>query len=393
MAELVKPDLLDLPAGESTTIADAGWQQLEPIRPAPELSIVVPTFNERDNLPVLVNRLREVLGDTTWELIVVDDDSPDGTAEVARKIGSNDARVRCMRRVGRRGLSGACLEGMLASQAPFTAVMDADLQHDERLLVPMLATLRRGEADLVVGTRYAPGGSAEAMPSGRRWMSRLATRIATAMMGLKLTDPMSGFFMLKRGVVEGLARRLSTQGFKILLDIVMTAGKTLRLAELPYQFGPRHRGESKLDARVTLDFLGLVLSKASFDVISLRFVFFCLVGAVGIAVHFAALISGYDVIGLPFAWAQTLATVVAIASNFVMNNAFTYRDQRLVGYQFVTGLARFYVVSLVGMLSNVGVSNWLFSNEQTWWVAGLGGAVMSVVWNYVVASLAVWRSR
>jgi dolichol-phosphate mannosyltransferase len=393
VAQLVKPDLLDLPSGESTTIADVSWQQLEPVRPAPELSIVVPTFNERDNLPVLVDRLREVLHDTAWELIVVDDDSPDGTADVARKIGSSDARVRCMRRVGRRGLSGACLEGMLASQAPFTAVMDADLQHDERLLVPMLAAMRRGDTDLVVGTRYAQGGSAEAMSSGRRWISRFATRMATAVMGLKLSDPMSGFFMLKRGIVEGLARKLSTQGFKILLDIVMTAGKTLRLTELPYQFGTRHRGESKLDARATLDFIGLILSKATYDVISLRFVFFCLVGVVGIGVHFAALFTAYDIAGLPFAWAQTLATVVAIASNFALNNAFTYRDQRLVGTEFVTGLARFYVVSLVGMLSNVGVSNWLFSNEQTWWVAGLGGAVMSVVWNYVVASLAVWRSR
>jgi dolichol-phosphate mannosyltransferase len=199
--------------------------------------------------------------------------------------------------------------------------------------------------------------------------------------------------MLRRDVVEKFARELSTQGFKILLDIVATAGKSLRLAELPYQFGPRHRGASKLDTRIALDYAGLLLAKATSDLVSLRFVFFCLVGLVGIAVHFVVLSIGVAFIGLSFNWAQTLAIVVAIANNFALNNAITYRDQRLTGVNYFAGLLMFYVVSSIGALSNLSVGHWLFGHEQTWWVAGLGGAVMSVVWNYVVSSMMVWRSR
>jgi dolichol-phosphate mannosyltransferase len=360
---------------------------------APELTIVIPTFSERENVPLLVERLRQVLQDCTWEVIFVDDDSPDGTADVAKAIGGSDARIRCLRRIGRRGLSGACLEGMLASQARFVAVMDADLQHDETLLVSMLAALRGGTADLVVGTRYAPGGASEGFSTRRLQLSQLATQTARALLGVALSDPMSGFFMLRRDVIERLAPKLSTQGFKLLLDIVVTAGDTVRIVELPYQFRERLRGESKLDARVAFDFVGLVLAKATGDVVSLRFVFFSAVGFLGIVVHFAVLAACIDWLGLRFASAQTLATLLAIASNFIFNNAFTYRDQRLVGRAFFTGLARFYAISLIGALSNVGVGNWLFSYQQTWWVAGLGGAFMGLVWNYVVASLVVWRSR
>ena len=326
-------------------------------------------------------------------MIVVDDDSPDGTAEVARTIGATDARIRCLRRVGRRGLSGACLEGLLASQAPFVAVMDADLQHDQALLVPMLTKLRHGDTDLVVGTRFGDGDTVAAMSRGRNFMSRCANRIANALMRTKLTDPMSGFFMLRRSVIERLARNLSTQGFKILLDIVMTAGDSIRVVELPYKFDARHHGESKLDLGVMLDFFGLVVAKATSDVITMRFALFCMVGVVGIAVHFVVLIAGLQIAGLPFTSAQILATAVAIASNFVMNNAITYRDRRLVGRQFVTGLLGFYVVSVFGMLSNIGVSNWMFTQDNKWWIAGLAGAMVSVVWNYAVTSLTIWRNH
>ena len=210
--------------------------QLERPRPAPELSIVVPTFNERENVPRLVDTLRAALPDVAWELIIVDDNSPDGTSETAKRIAATDSRIRCVRRVGRRGLAGACLEGILSSQAQYVAVMDGDLQHDETLLLPMLALLRRDTANMVVATRYADGGSAAALSSQRARGSRLATRLAHHLLKLELSDPMSGFFMLSRELVEQIAPRLSTQGFKILLDIVVTAGDGLRIAELPFTF-------------------------------------------------------------------------------------------------------------------------------------------------------------
>jgi dolichol-phosphate mannosyltransferase len=380
------------PAGKRPA-AVAHGRRRKPTAGATELSIVVPTFNECENIPVLVERLRKALPGVSWEMIIVDDDSPDGTADVARALGASDPRIRCLRRVGRRGLSGACLEGMLASNARYAAVIDADLQHDERLLLPMLKKLRADEADIVIGTRYAEGGGADTFSTKRKWVSLLATRLANKVLGLELSDPLSGFFMLRRNAVETFARKLSTQGFKILLDIVSTAGKSLRVAELPYQFRSRHSGASKLDTRIALDYAGLVLAKATSGLLSLRFIFFCMVGIVGIGVHFVTLSIGVALIGLPFQGAQILAIVVAIANNFALNNAITYRDQRLTGVNYLVGLLTFYLISSIGALSNMSVGNWLFGHEQTWWAAGLGGAAMSVVWNYAISSMMVWRGR
>jgi 2-(1,2-epoxy-1,2-dihydrophenyl)acetyl-CoA isomerase len=249
-----------MPALEGSAHASVGNADppppiLERPRPAPELSIVVPTFNERENIPRLIDTLRAALAGVAWELIVVDDDSPDGTSETAKQIAAADARIRCIRRVGRRGLAGACLEGFLASQAAFVAVMDGDLQHDEGLLLPMLALLRRDAADMVVATRYATGGSAAALSSQRAWGSRLANRLAHRVLKLELSDPMSGFFMLRRELVERTAPKLSTQGFKILLDIAVSAGDRLRVTELPFTFRQRLHGQSKLDAGVALEYL------------------------------------------------------------------------------------------------------------------------------------------
>jgi dolichol-phosphate mannosyltransferase len=362
-------------------------------RPAPELSVVVPTFKERDNVPLLVEKLARTLAGVDWEVVFVDDNSPDGTATVARKIGETDSRVRCVRRIGRRGLAGACIEGMLSSQARYVAVMDADLQHDETLLTAMLAQLRGG-TDLAVASRYVDGGSAAGLSSaGRQQASRLSTEVARRLLGVTLSDPMSGFFMMRRDRFEELAPQLSAQGFKILLDIVATAQGSLRISELPFVFGERQHGESKLDTRVALDFAALILAKLTNDTVSFRFLLFCLVGLTGIAIHMLTLQSALSIAALPFGWAQTVATFVAITWNFVLNNMFTYRDQRLAGWQFVTGLIRFQVICAVGAISNVGIATVIYRYDPEWWIAGLGGALMGAVWNYVVSAAFVWRQR
>ena len=362
-------------------------------RPAPELSVVVPTFKERDNVPLLVEKLARTLTGVDWEIIFVDDNSPDGTAAAARAIGATDGRVRCIRRIGRRGLAGACIEGMLASQARFVAVMDADLQHDERLLTGMLEKLR-GDTDLAVASRYVAGGSAAGLSSaGREHASRLSTVLAQRLLGVTLSDPMSGFFMIRRDRFEQLAPQLSTQGFKILLDIAATARGTLRIAELPLVFAERQHGESKLDTRVALDFIALIIAKLTNDAVSFRFLLFCLVGLTGIAIHMATLQFALGVMALGFGAAQTVATVAAITWNFVLNNMFTYRDQRLAGVQFVTGLIRFQLICAVGAISNVGIASVIYERDPNWWVAGLGGALMGAVWNYVVSAAFVWRQR
>jgi dolichol-phosphate mannosyltransferase len=375
----------------------------EAIRPGPEapretagfpaLSVVVPTFNERDNVTKLYQKLVATLKGVAWEVIFVDDNSPDATWDVVRDLARQDSRVRCLRRIGRRGLSGACIEGILASSAPFAAVMDADLQHDETQLPKMLSLLQSGQAELVVGSRYIEGGSADSFNRQRAGASALATEVAKRVLGVAIKDPMSGFFMIRRDHFEQLAPQLSTQGFKILLDIVATAHGKLRTVEVPFTFGSRLHGESKLDSMVALDFLGLVLAKLTNDVVSLRFLMFAMVGGTGLFVHLGTLYIALKLFEVPFAEAQAAGAFVAMTSNFILNNFFTYRDQRLKGLAILGGLLAFYLVCSVGLFANVGVAFSVYDQEPIWWLAGAAGALMGVVWNYAMSGLFVWRKR
>jgi len=358
-----------------------------------QLSVVVPTFNERDNVTALFRKLEAALAGIAWEVIFVDDNSPDGTWQVVRDLARKDGRVRCIRRVGRRGLSGACIEGILASSAPCAAVMDADLQHDETQLPKMLSLLESAAAELVIGSRYVEGGSADSFDRARAGASAFATEIANRVLGVRIADPMSGFFMIRRDRFEQLAPQLSTQGFKILLDLVATAHGELKTVEIPYSFGARVRGESKLDSMVALDFLGLVLAKFTGDVVSLRFLLFAMVGGSGLLVHLGTLFVGLTVFDLPFAESQAAGAVVAMTTNFILNNFLTYRDQRLKGLSILWGMLAFYLVCSVGLLANVGVAFSVYDQEPIWWLAGAAGALMGVVWNYAMSGLFVWRKR
>lgn len=358
------------------------------------LSVVIPTFKERDNVTELLKRLDRALAGIRWEAIFVDDDSPDGTAEFVKSVARRDPRVRCLKRVGRRGLAGACIEGILSSSAAYVAVIDADLQHDERILPRMLEKLESGEADLVAATRYVEGGSAASFDTGRGTISRVATRLTTRLLGTRLTDPMSGFFMMRRDRFDGIAGKLSPAGFKILLDIAATAGPSLAIAEEPYHFGTRAQGESKFDVTVGLEFLGLLVSKLTGDWIDPRFIFFVIVGSSGLAVNVAVLEIVLLVSSASFSVAQSIGTFAALTSNFLLNNVLTYRDKRLRGWAMLRGFAGFCLIGAVGAVTNVGLASWLFTaeNERSW-VASAAGAIMGALWNYAMSTLFIWRAR
>lgn len=361
--------------------------------PGVALSVVVPTFNERGNVAALVERLDRALAGRSWEVIFVDDDSPDGTADLVRSLGRADARVRCIQRIGRRGLSSACIEGMLASTAPYQAVMDGDLQHDEALLPRMLDALQAGQADVVIGSRYlAPGGLGDWSESRAR-ISRLATRLSRFVLRAELTDPMSGFFMLRREAFAERVRALSGIGFKILLDLFASAPQPPRFLELPYRFRDRSAGESKLDSQAVWEYGMLLLDKLVGRVIPVRFVSFALVGALGVGVHLATVLLLFRMVGTAFPVAQAAATLVAITGNFALNNVLTYRDRRLHGWRWLTGWLSFTVACGIGALANVGIASYLFeTSHATWVLAALAGIAVGAVWNYAVTGVYTWRA-
>ncbi|MCX8101035.1 MAG: glycosyltransferase family 2 protein [Geminicoccaceae bacterium] len=361
---------------------------------APELAVIVPTYNERANLAELARRISAALDGVAFEVVIVDDDSPDGTAELARELARHDPRFRCLQRVGRRGLASACVEGMLATCAPYLAVIDADLQHDELLLPRMLERLQSGHADLVVASRYLDGSVVPGWSEDRRLLSRLGTALVQRLPRLRgLSDPLSGFFAISRPALEGTVRRLSAIGFKLLLDILLSAPVPLRVVELPYRFRSRRFGSSKLDARVAVEFLLLLADKALGGVVPARFLLFAAVGATGVLVHLAFLVTSLEVLGTSFMTAQTLATVAAMVFNFALNNELTWADRRLRGLAWLRGLASFVLVCGLGAIANVGVAAALYARDTAWPLAAAGGILVGAVWNYVVSGFYTWGER
>jgi dolichol-phosphate mannosyltransferase len=359
----------------------------------PEISIVVPTFSEAQNIAELHGRLVATLGPESWELIFVDDDSPDGTAELARGLAVKDQRVRCIQRIGRRGLSTAVVEGALSSSAPLVAVMDADLQHDESILPAMIRELRSRDLDIVVASRYVAGGAMGELAEDRQRISRIASRLAKGLVPTDLHDPMSGYFVMKTQALREAAHHLSGYGYKILLDLFVSAGRPLRFAEIAYTFKPRIHGESKLDSLVAWEYLMLLVDKRIGHIIAPRLLFFVLVGGSGVALHYAVLSTLYLGLGLQFTVAQLVGTVCAMTSNFFFNNLFTYRDRRLHGMRLLRGLASFYAVCGLGALANIGIAAYAFSRNLQWALSAAAGIVVGTLWNYLATARFTWGSR
>jgi dolichol-phosphate mannosyltransferase len=379
---------------EAYVHAEVPAEAEDAVHSGPELSIVVPTFNERGNIAELIQRLAVCLRTRSWEVIFVDDDSPDGTADLVREHAAADSRVRCVQRIGRRGLSSACVEGMLATTAPYLAVIDADLQHDERLLPQMLDTLKQGDTDIVIGSRYAPGGDVSDWDARRVRMSRVAVRLSRLLVPAELTDPMSGFFMMRRSVLDGSVHKLSAIGFKILADIFASFPQPLRFKEFPYRFRPRRAGESKLDSVTAWDYLMLILDKLVGRWIPVRFLAFSIVGAMGIAVHFAVLTLVFQGLHRGFVEGQALATLGAMTFNYTVNNVLTYRDMQLRGLRWLRGWASFVLACSIGGFANLGVASTAYGLGHGWFPAAFGGILVGAVWNYAVTKMLTWgRTR
>jgi len=357
-----------------------------------ELCVVIPTLNEAGNVEPLLEKLGIALAGIEWEAIFVDDGSTDGTPEILTRIAQSDRRVRMIRRIGRRGLSSAVVEGALASTTPVIAVIDADLQHDEQILPDLYRAIAGGH-ELAIGTRYASNGSTGEWDESRLKISRFATALASPIMKTQLSDPMSGLFAVRRDVLLEAAPRLSNVGYKILLDLVASAQRPLKVAEVGYVFGTRQHGESKLDEMVALEYIELLLDKTVGRLVPVKLVQFGAVGILGVGVHLLLLDLALNAIGLTFSWSQATAVIGAMTFNFALNNRFTYRDRQLKGLAWIGGLLSFYLVCSLGAVANVGIGSLVYEQFHGWWIAGIAGAIVGSVWNYVASGWLTWTRR
>lgn len=361
------------------------------------LSLILPTYNEAENLSDFLPKLGEMLDGIEHEIIVVDDDSPDGTWKRAQELAENRDDFHIIRRIGRRGLSSAVVEGFLASKGDVLAVMDADGQHDLSVLQRMYDKVKSG-ANIVIGSRYIKGGSVGNWDERRQMLSRLATKLAVRLCRVDVCDPMSGFFAIDRKTFEETLPRLNPKGFKILLDFLVHVPKGTTAKEIPIKFGERMHGESKLSRHVQLQFIEYLYDVTFGKFMPLTFIKYCIVGTLGIAVHMAAyysisrlIMKEGDLTIAGFSASVIGATEAAIVFNFLLNNAWTFAEQRLRGMSAVTGFLKFNAACILGAIANWAVGTYLYSLGWMEALAVFLGALTAVLWNYTVNRLMTWR--
>jgi dolichol-phosphate mannosyltransferase len=358
-----------------------------------KLAVIVPTYNERLNLIPLITCLDQALVGIDFEVLFVDDDSTDSTAAAARSLAQHDSRIRVIQRVGRRGLASAAVEGMLATSAPFLLVMDADLQHDERIIPAMLEKIESEGLDVVVATRNAEGGSMGDFAAERVGLSKAGRFLSSMVCPVPVSDPMSGFFVVRSEYFHRVVHNLSCIGFKILVDLLASAGGPVKVGEVGFRFRSRVNGESKLDILVALEYLQLLLHKLTRGTIPVSYLLFGLMGSVGVCCNFLLTALFSYSLHRDFKSAQLAGALITIAVNFLLNNQLTFRSARLRGRSLLAGLSIFYLCCSIGLFAQVTVASALHTTGMNWAAATLAGIAVGSVWNYSTAFLFVWQVR
>lgn len=363
------------------------------------LSIVLPTFNERGNIETLLRQLLGLRELYDLELLVVDDDSADGTAELVRALAHREPTIRLIRRVGRAGLASAIKEGLLDATGDLAVVMDSDGQHQPSAVLRALEALEAESADLVVGSRFHDQASIQGLSQkrerGSTW-ANAAARFSLPRPYRDLTDAMSGFFALRLDAVLPVVRAVDVNGFKFLYELLAVSRGRLRVREVPLSFQPRTSGESKLDLAIFWDFLISLLHSLCLRLLPRRAISFALVGGSGVVVQLAVTQLLLSLSGRPLAGSQQLALVGALTaacSNYLINNALTFRFNRLKGLALIKGLVRFLMVSSLPLAANVGVAQAVVRiSHADSLTAQLAGILVVFVWNYAASSRFVWNT-
>jgi dolichol-phosphate mannosyltransferase len=358
--------------------------------------IVLPSFNERGSIEHVIGQLLVLRQFFSLEVLVVDDDSPDGTAELVRQLARQEPCLKLIRRVGRSGLASAIKEGLLNATGDVALVMDSDGQHEPAAVQRAVTTLLEGKWDLVVGSRFHPEAEIQGLSNrrelGSSWANASA-RLSLPGVYADLSDYMSGFFALQLDPILPLLRAVDVNGFKFLYELLAVSRGRLRVMDIPLNFQPRSHGSSKLDLAIFWDFLISVLHNLSFRLLPRRAISFGLVGTSGVFVQLAVN-QALMVIGrVNFEQALPIAVITAASSNYMINNALTFRFQRLKGLALFKGLLKFLIVASLPVLANVGVASAFHRFISTDLItAQLAGILVVFIWNYAASSRFVWNT-
>jgi dolichol-phosphate mannosyltransferase len=354
----------------------------------PQLSVVVPTYNEAGNIPMIYDGLAQALAGHAWELVVVDDDSPDGTADAVRALARQHDNVRCIQRVQERGLASAVHWGVQAAHGEVIVVMDGDLQHEPTLIPKMFEALQAGH-DIVSGSRFLEGGAEKGLSQRRRRLSDWGNRLTNRFLGTTLSDPLTGFFATSRRLFLDSIPQMQADGFKVFFDLVYH-NRHVTIRELPFEFQRRQHGESKLDLYVLWLLACDIASKLSRGMLPPRLISFVGVGLIGSIFHFSILYACMD-FGAVFWLSQAIATVVAMVFNFTINNILTYSDDRLRGGAFYKGLLLYSLIASIGIVANVSTAQiaYLQLHGHTF-IAATTGLAIDVIWRFVVSNRLIW---
>ena len=361
----------------------------------PTLSIVIPTYNEKENISKILERLQKQLQKITYEIIFVDDNSPDGTSKEVRSFMETSSKISLVHRIGRKGLAGAIIEGIFAANSELVAVMDCDMQHDEEKLLDMVNLFSKNNSlDLVIGSRFTQNGeiSAKAFSRIRELGSKFTTTLIKRILHIKSTDPLSGFFMVKKETFLQKSNKLQTQGFKILADFLAISGNDIKIEEIGYTFKSRVAGESKMSYVTALELVGLVISQIFRGGVSIRFILFCMVGLSGIFVQL--FVTGIAMFLInQFPTSQTLGIIAAMTSNYFLNNSITFQERRLTSFDLIRGLLSFYFICSLGAFTNIAVSSYIFNFSSNWLISSFIGAIFGAAWNFTLTSIFTWKSK
>ena len=353
--------------------------------------MILPTYNESENLPVLLDRLAELLVDLDYEVIVVDDNSPDGTWEIADRYAAASPRIQSIRRLTDRGLSSAVMAGMEVANGRVLAVMDSDLQHDENALIGVITPVLDGEADVSVGSREAEGGSYGEWSRFRRFVSWGGAQLARQLLGVPVSDPMSGFFAISRERYLEVAEEVNPRGFKILLEFIARGPKP-RITEVGYGFRERVAGESNLTSSVVGAYLVALIDLFVGRVVSATFTAYALVGLLGVAVRFVILLV---LTAAGFGWATLVAFQVSVLTNYVFNNAFTFAPERRRGRRVWTGLIPYQLIAVHGLMVQAGVAAFAGYEPADLPTASVGiqivGIALATTGNFYLNRNITWR--